>query len=90
MPSNTPQIDESECSMACKGDSSEKCGGASALSLFADTSAMNGMWSTWAKREEQGAKVASWVQRDVGVGVGEVKEHMKMHARRLGHGHGQA
>jgi len=86
MPSNTLEIDESKCSMPCKGDSTERCGGASTLSLFVDTSATDG---TLVKREQQQeAKVASWIERD----VGEVKEHMKVHAKRFthGHGHGQA
>lgn len=41
LPSSVQKLDASKCSMVCKGDGSQKCGGPAALSLFADLSKTN-------------------------------------------------
>jgi len=84
-PATTLEIDASKCSMTCKGDSSQLCGGSAALSFYADTSALN-QTSGWVKRDEEEVKMASWIKR----GDDEVKQHMKEHARGLSHGKIQA
>lgn len=41
LPDNAVKLDSSKCSMSCKGDSNQSCGGPAALNLFADTSKVN-------------------------------------------------
>lgn len=68
-------VDEAKCDMACKGDESQKCGGAGVLSLYGVDTAVT--------------KRASWMKRGVEEVKGHMKRHghgdmSRQHARRFG------
>lgn len=66
--SSAQKLDASKCSMSCKGDGNQKCGGPAALSLFADLSRTNA--TTLVTRSEN---------RDI---TNLVKEHMLQHGKK--------
>ena len=64
--STVEKTDDEKCSMACKGDNSQLCGGSAALSLYkavdasivptinATVPASSGQFASWSKRDEAG------------------------------------
>lgn len=65
IPAGTKKLDESKCSMSCKGDGGQKCGGPAALSLFGDLGKVNTL---------------SLTKRDAAVEAAQgVKDHILQH-----------
>lgn len=85
---NIQKIADSECSLACKGDSSEICGGPDALSWYMSGSNGIGAGGSGSKNgtavntSQGNVKWSSWAKRNEdGTAYVKAKAHMRKHAR---------